>query len=463
MPSEERRIGPHPSAAGSARILALIPAYNEAGRVGPVIARTRKHLPVLVVDDGSTDDTAIVAENAGATVLRQRPNQGKGAALGAGFRQALDHGYDAVITLDADGQHDPDEIPAFLEAFSTQHADLIIGERNFSQMPFPRNISNTVGRWLFSWALGQPVRDNQSGYRLLSRRMMEATLASSEAGFEFEVEMIVTCVQQGYTLAGVPIRTIYAGETSHIKPLHQTIHFMRVLWQTWRAMRPARHASRNGHRTRWLLLAVLPLIGIIGAIMVVRGDEETRHSTAYPTPPPVTFIPPTPIPATQRPTIPTLTERMIDAPVPDFTLATLDGEAIRLRDLRGSIVFLNFWATWCVPCQHEMPLLQQFQDDHGADGVRVVAVTDPLEGQTEQDIRDFLDRYRLTLTVALSSDEALYRWFEVAQIPLTYIIDRQGIVRFRHVGELTATSAAAYLDQLVEHTNGLDTSGTGAE
>jgi glycosyltransferase involved in cell wall biosynthesis len=220
----------------SAHILALIPAYNEAVRLGGVIEATKQQLPVLVVDDGSTDNTAAVAESAGVDVFRQQPNQGKGVALRTGFRWALDHGCDAVITLDADGQHDPTEIFKFLDLFTLHQPDLIIGERQFTKMPFPRNLSNTFGRWLFSKALGQPVHDNQSGYRLISRRLMEATLDSREEGFEFEVEMIVTCVRRGYTLAGVPIRTIYAGQGSHIKPIPQTIHFIRVVWQTWRVM-----------------------------------------------------------------------------------------------------------------------------------------------------------------------------------------------------------------------------------
>jgi glycosyltransferase involved in cell wall biosynthesis len=218
-------------------VLALVPAYNEAGRVTGVIAAARSRLPVLVVDDGSADDTAALAESAGATVVRQTPNQGKGVALQTGFRWALDHDYEAVITLDADGQHDPAEIPAFLDLYAQRQPDLIIGERQFTKMPFPRNLSNTFGRWLFSKALGRTVCDNQSGYRLISRRLMEATLDSRETGFEFEVEMIVTCVRRGYSLAGVPIRTIYAGEASHIKPIPQTIHFFRVVWQTWRVMR----------------------------------------------------------------------------------------------------------------------------------------------------------------------------------------------------------------------------------
>jgi len=227
-------------ATGGPRVLALIPAYNEGARVREVAAGARAHLPVLVVDDGSTDDTAQHAEAAGVMVLRQLPNQGKGAALRAGFRHALDAGYDAVVTLDADGQHDPAEIPKFLDLHRAQSPDLIIGERAFRQMPFPRNLSNTIGRRLFSWALGKTVRDNQSGYRLISARLMAATLASREASFEFEVEMIVTCVQRGHRLASVPIRTIYGDERSHIRPLPQLIGFFRVTWRTWRSMRRAR-------------------------------------------------------------------------------------------------------------------------------------------------------------------------------------------------------------------------------
>jgi glycosyltransferase involved in cell wall biosynthesis len=222
-----------------ARVLALIPAYNEANRVADVVAGARAHLAVLVVDDGSLDNTADCARDAGAIVLRQVPNQGKGAALRAGFRQALDDSYEAVLTLDADGQHDPNEIPKFLRAYIERQADLIIGARDFRQIPLLRRAANTLGRWTFSWALGQPVRDNQSGYRLISRRLLEATLTSRESGFEFEVEMIVICVQRSFVLEWVPIRTIYAGEKSHINPLHHIIHFLRVVWQTRQRVRKA--------------------------------------------------------------------------------------------------------------------------------------------------------------------------------------------------------------------------------
>jgi hypothetical protein len=103
-----------------------------------------------------------------------------------------------------------------------------------------RRFSNTFGRWSFSWALGQPDRDNQSGYRLISRRLMEATLLSSEGGFEFEVDMIVICVEKGWLLDWVPIRTIYAGERSHINPFRHTLNYFRLIWQTRQRMRAAR-------------------------------------------------------------------------------------------------------------------------------------------------------------------------------------------------------------------------------
>src|SRR5690554_3421721 len=114
------------------KIFALIPAHNEEGRIQPVIQGALLHLPVLVVDDGSQDNTAGAARSTGAEVLRQAPNQGKGAALRLGFRHLLESGCEAVITLDADGQHDPAEIPKFLAAYQAGKPDLIIGVRDFS-------------------------------------------------------------------------------------------------------------------------------------------------------------------------------------------------------------------------------------------------------------------------------------------------------------------------------------------
>lgn len=225
------------STAGHGQIYALIPAYNAEAFVGEVIRRTRRHVPVIAVNDGSRDHTLPKLMASGATVVDQQPNQGKGAALQRGFREALALGASAVITLDADGQHDPDEIPHFLARFRDTAADLIIGEREFREMPLVRRVSNSIGRRAFSWALGRHIPDNQSGYRLLSRRLMEAVLESGERGFEFEMDMIVTCVKRGWPVEGVPIRTIYGEETSNIRPVQHVVRFFRMVSQARRAGR----------------------------------------------------------------------------------------------------------------------------------------------------------------------------------------------------------------------------------
>ena len=209
-------------------VIAVIPGYQEGTRIAAVVSVARQHLPVVVVDDGSTDDTAERAEAAGATVIRQVPNQGKGAALRAGFRHSLAHGVHGVVTLDADGQHDPAEIRRFLAAYERSHPELIVGRRDFRQMPPIRRLSNTIGGWVLSRAVGRPIPDNQSGYRLIGRQLMDALLDSDESGFEFEVEMIARCIALGLPIADVPIRTIYGGEPSHIRPWRHFIEFLRV-------------------------------------------------------------------------------------------------------------------------------------------------------------------------------------------------------------------------------------------
>ena len=229
------------------RVLALVPAHDEAAHIGAVVEGARRHLPVLVVDDGSRDDTAAIAEAAGARVIRQSPNQGKGAALRTGFAAALEEGARAVVSLDGDGQHDPAEIPAFLGAYARRAiagvpSELIVGRRDFGRMPPIRRLANGLGTVVLSTALGHWVHDNQSGYRLVGRRLMAATRDSTEAGFAFEVEMIAVCLREGWPIGWVPIRTIYAGETSHIRPGHHLREFLAV---TGRARGIARSAPAS--------------------------------------------------------------------------------------------------------------------------------------------------------------------------------------------------------------------------
>ena len=219
-----------------------MPAHDEAPRIAAVVEGAHRHLPVVVVDDGSTDATADVAERAGATVIRQSPNQGKGAALRAGFTAALARGAEAVITLDGDGQHDPVEIPAFLGTYARrsvagERTELVIGARSFRRMPPVRRVANWLGTVTLSAALGRWIADNQSGYRLVGRRLMRAMLASREDGFSFEVEMIAVCLREGWAIEWIPIRTIYADERSHIRAGRHLREFVAV---TMKARRTAR-------------------------------------------------------------------------------------------------------------------------------------------------------------------------------------------------------------------------------
>ncbi len=173
-------------------------------------------------------------------MLSQHPNQGKGAALRAGFARAIADGALAVVTLDADGQHDPSELSRFVEAEAAQPGELIVGRRDFGRMPIFRRMSNWLGTLLLSAAVGRWIPDNQSGYRLVGRRLMAAMLDSREDGFAFEVEMIAVCLREGWPIRWVQISTIYGDERSHIRPLHHLREFITVAWRARRIVRGGR-------------------------------------------------------------------------------------------------------------------------------------------------------------------------------------------------------------------------------
>ena len=236
-PAGLRRAGSASPIQAKLGLVALIPAHDEAPRIVPVIHGALAHLPVLVVDDGSSDSTAVEAAAAGATVLAQHPNQGKGAALRAGFARAIADGVLAVVTLDADGQHDPAELPRFISAEAVQPGELIVGRRDFSKMPLVRRASNWAGTMILSAAVGRWIPDNQSGYRLVGRRLMAAMLNSHEDGFAFEVEMIAVCLREGWPIRWVPISTIYGDERSHIRPIQHLLEFIGVTLRARRIVR----------------------------------------------------------------------------------------------------------------------------------------------------------------------------------------------------------------------------------
>jgi glycosyltransferase involved in cell wall biosynthesis len=166
-------------------------------------------------------------------VISHPANMRKGAALRTGFARALEGGYDAVVTLDADGQHDPADIDKILPSYKGGAGDLIIGERDFSQMPWPNRYSTPLGSRMLSWALGRRVTDNQSGFRLLSRRFLER-MQPRTTGYEMEVEMIWEAVRSGMAIAWVPIRTIYFPDRkSGFRPFRDTLLFLKMVLRIW--------------------------------------------------------------------------------------------------------------------------------------------------------------------------------------------------------------------------------------
>lgn len=232
--------GSHPHLPSRA-LLAVIPAYNEAERIAPVIRDLlAQGLPVLVIDDGSRDTTAEVARKAGADVLR-RANGGKGTAIIAGCRRAVELGYQRVLLLDGDGQHDATEAPRLIAA-AKRGADLVIGMRmlDLGRQPLYRRCINRLSSILVTLAAGQRIRDSQSGFRMCDPRLL-LSLPLAGHKYDLETEMCILAARAGRRVVEVPIRVIYNDKVSGVHPLYDTLRFFRAV-----AMSLTR--CRCGHR-----------------------------------------------------------------------------------------------------------------------------------------------------------------------------------------------------------------------
>ena len=218
----------------------LVPAYNAAVHLPHVLERLAKvHPPAatLVIDDGSKDATGDVARAAGVRLLTHEVNKGKGAGLLTGFHAACADGADAVVTLDADGQHKPEDLPRMMAALTG--ADLVVGARvRTGAMPPHRRFGNALSAGFLTWLAGTPLPDVQSGYRVHRRSVLDALGLSGTSepagprppsfrstGYGFESEILVAAARYGFMIANVPIEAVYEGAPSHFHPLRELPRF----------------------------------------------------------------------------------------------------------------------------------------------------------------------------------------------------------------------------------------------
>lgn len=215
------------------QVLIVIPAFNEGNRVGAVVSQVREMgYKVLVVDDGSIDNTAAAAAAAGAEVISHPENRGKGAALDSGYRHARETGCKVLITMDGDGQHLPQDIPKFIEAYNRTKIPVIIGNRllNEKDMPRIRRWTNHFMSWLLSRNMGQYVPDTQCGFRLF-RSDVVPYVTTLTVRFEAESEILLHVAQRGIQMGWVRVSTVYGKGESKISPLRDAVRFFRMFFK----------------------------------------------------------------------------------------------------------------------------------------------------------------------------------------------------------------------------------------
>jgi len=208
--------------------LLLIPALNEEFSIGQVVRGAKTRIPdILVVDDGSSDATQTAAASAGAIVLRLETNMGKGEALKVGFRYALAHNCDWVVTMDGDGQHDPQDLDNFLPLLGRY--DLLLGNRmeDEARVPLLRRAANLCSSRIVSVLCGQRIFDSQTGFRSYKAAVLRQ-VSLNGSHYDLETEVIIKAARQGFRIGHCRIKTIYGREVSRFKNVRDSLRFLRV-------------------------------------------------------------------------------------------------------------------------------------------------------------------------------------------------------------------------------------------
>ena len=213
------------------RYCVVIPAYQAARTIGTLVSRIKDQgLPVIVVDDGSRDDTASIASAEGALVISHLRNEGKGRALRTGFEYALRARYDGVVTIDSDAQHDPAEITELISIGEHQHAGIVVGNRmmNGRLMPRARLWTNAFMSTVVSALARQRIPDSQCGFRFIRKEVLGSVPLRSRR-FEIETELLLRAAARRWKIISVPVRVNYENHHSHIKPLPDAIRFIGLV------------------------------------------------------------------------------------------------------------------------------------------------------------------------------------------------------------------------------------------
>ena len=212
-------------------VVCIIPAYNEAKNIRKVIQKCQEYVSrIIVIDDGSSDNTLQIAQRLNVITVHNEQNLGKTEALKRGFSRAFQEKAEILIMIDGDGQHNPEEIPCFLEKIQ-EGFDLVIGARNFDQqfMPPIRILANSISSFLVSLICGIRIEDSQSGYRAIKRKVIEKIPLTSNR-FQVDTEMIIKAAKCGFKIGFVPIRTIYHPEAkSKIHQIIDPLKFMALI------------------------------------------------------------------------------------------------------------------------------------------------------------------------------------------------------------------------------------------